>query len=133
MVRVQIFLDRAGFRPGKIDGLGGEFTQKAADRYCRANNLPAGTFLDVAGISAPYREYTLSEEDLQWIGPQASEPPEQEKLKAMLYADIWELVAERFHCDLDFLRESIPRFPIRSWGLVPFSGCRTSRNSRWPR
>ena len=56
MVRVQIFLDRANFRPGKIDGLGGEFTQKAADRYCRANNLPTGTMLDVSGISAPYPE-----------------------------------------------------------------------------
>jgi len=108
MVRVQIFLDRANFRPGKIDGLGGEFTQKAADRYCRANNLPEGTVLDVSGISAPYREYTVTEEDLQWIGPQASQPPEQEKLKAMLYADLWELVAERFHCDLDFLHELNP-------------------------
>ena len=28
MTKVQIFLDRAGFRPGKIDGLGGEFTQQ---------------------------------------------------------------------------------------------------------
>jgi lipoprotein-anchoring transpeptidase ErfK/SrfK len=108
MVRVQIFLDRANFRPGKIDGLGGEFTQKAADRYCRANNLPKGTLLDVSGISAPYREYTVTKEDLQWIGPQASEPSEQEKLKAMLYADLWELVAERFHCDLDFLHELNP-------------------------
>jgi len=105
MVRVQVFLDRANFRPGKIDGLGGEFTQKAADRYCRANNLPEGTVFDVSGISSPYREYTATEEDLQWIGPQASQPPEQEKLKAMLYADLWELVAERFHCDLDFLHE----------------------------
>jgi L,D-transpeptidase catalytic domain len=111
MVRVQIFLDRANFRPGKIDGLGGEFTQKAADRYCRANNLPPGTLLDVSDVPVPYREYTVTEEDLQWIGPQASEPAEQEKLKAMLYADLWELVAEKFHCDLDFLRELNPDLP----------------------
>jgi lipoprotein-anchoring transpeptidase ErfK/SrfK len=111
MVRVQIFLDRANFRPGKIDGLGGEFTQKAADRYCRANNLSTGTRLDVSGISAPYREYTVTEEDLKWIGPQASEPAEQEALKAMLYADLWELVAERFHCDLDFFHELNPKIP----------------------
>jgi hypothetical protein len=108
MVRVQIFLDRANFRPGKIDGLGGEFTQKAADRYCRANNLPAGTRLDVSGIPAPYREYTVEKEDLEWIGPQASEPAEQQALKAMLYADLWELVAEKFHCDRDFLHELNP-------------------------
>ena len=75
MVRVQIFLDRANFRPGKIDGLGGEFTQKAADRYCRTNGLPEGSRLDVSSISAPYRDYTITKEDLEWIGPQASEPP----------------------------------------------------------
>jgi L,D-transpeptidase catalytic domain len=105
MVRVQIFLDRANFRPGKIDGLGGEFTQKAADRYCRANGLPPGSRLDVSSIATPYREYTITKEDLEWIGPQASEPAEQETLKALLYSDLWELVAERFHCDLDFLHE----------------------------
>jgi L,D-transpeptidase catalytic domain len=111
MVRVQIFLDRANFRPGKIDGLGGEFTQKAADRYCRANNLPPGSLLELSNVPVPYREYTVTEEDLQWIGPQASEPAEQEKLKAMLYADLWELVAEKFHCDLDFLRELNAHLP----------------------
>ena len=111
MVRVQIFLDRANFRPGKIDGLGGEFTQKAADRYCRGNDLPPGTLLDVSNVPVPYGEYTVTEEDLQWIGQQASEPAEQEKLKAMLYADLWELVAEKFHCDLDFLRELNPHLP----------------------
>ncbi|MGA7214381.1 MAG: L,D-transpeptidase family protein [Terrimicrobiaceae bacterium] len=116
MVRVQIFLDRANFRPGKIDGLGGEFTQKAADRYSRANNLPAGTLLDVSGISAPYREYTAAAEDLKWIGPQASKPPEQEKLKAMLYSDLWEFVAERFHCDLNFLHELNPNVSDKTLG-----------------
>src|SRR5262245_33651640 len=105
MVRVQIFLDNANFRPGKIDGLGGEFTQKAADRYCRANGLPGGSRLDVSSITTPYRDYTIAKEDLEWIGPQASEPAEQETLKAMLYADLWEFVAERFHCDLNFLHE----------------------------
>jgi hypothetical protein len=118
MVRVQVFLDRANFRPGKIDGLGGEFTQKAADRYCRANNLSAGSLLDVSSVSTPYREYTVTEEDLKWIGPQASEPAEQETLKAMLYADLWELVAERFHCDLDFLHELNPKISKPGAGTV---------------
>ena len=105
LTRVQILLDRAGFRPGKIDGLGGEFTQKAADRYSAANGLQPGALLDVSGIANPYREYTVADEDLRWIGPQASEPAAQEKLKAMLYGDLWELVAERFHCDREFLHE----------------------------
>jgi len=108
LARVQVFLDSALFRPGKIDGLGGEFTQKAADRYCRANNLPPGTRLDVSGITTPFREYTVTEDDGRWVGPQAAKPPAQEKLKAMLYGSLWEVVAERFHCDLDFLRELNP-------------------------
>jgi len=105
LTRVQILLDRAGFRPGKLDGLGGEFTQKAADRYCAARGLPPGSLLDLSSIPSPWREYTVTEEDRQWVGPQARGPAAQEKLKAMLYGDLWELVAERFHCDLDFLRE----------------------------
>lgn len=105
LTRVQILLDRSGFRPGKIDGLGGEFTQKAADRYCAAKGLPPGSLLDLSGIPTPYREYTIVEEDKQWVGPTAREPSAQEKLKALLYGDLWELVAERFHCDLEFLHE----------------------------
>lgn len=111
LLRVQILLDRADFRPGKLDGLGGEFTQKAADRYCLANGLPPGSLLDTSGIPSPYREYTVAEDDLKWVGPQASKPPEQAKLKAMLYSDLWEFVAERFHCDLDFLYELNPALP----------------------
>ncbi len=111
LLRVQILLDRAGFRPGKIDGLGGEFTQKAADRYAAANALPPGTLLDISGIPVPYREYTIVEDDTRWIGPQASGPAEQEKLKGMLYGNLWELVAERFHCDMEFLRELNPLIP----------------------
>jgi lipoprotein-anchoring transpeptidase ErfK/SrfK len=108
MVKVQILLDRAYFRPGKIDGLGGEFTQKAADRYNLAYNLPPGSRLDLSGIPEPYREYTVTEGDLAWVGKTASKPPEQAKLKRMPYADSWEALAEKFHTDLDFLQELNP-------------------------
>ncbi len=108
LTKVQIVLDRAGFRPGKIDGLGGEFTQKAADRYAAAYGLAPGTLLDLTSVPEAYRTYTIRPEDAQWVGPQASKPPAQEKLKAMLYADLLEFVAERFHCDLGFLRELNP-------------------------
>jgi lipoprotein-anchoring transpeptidase ErfK/SrfK len=120
LASVQVALDQAGFRPGKIDGLGGEFTQKAADRYNRAKGLPPGTLLDTSSIASPYREYTVSDEDLKWIGKTASSPPEQEKLKRMPYGDVWEMVAEMFHCDLNFLRElnpSIANTPITA-GMV---------------
>lgn len=110
MVKVQIALDRARFRPGKIDGLGGEFTQKAADRYCAAYGMEPGSRIDTSGIAAPYRNYTLTEEDVSWTGPTASKPQEQEKLKRMAYGDTWELIAEKFHTDLDFVQELNPQF-----------------------
>jgi len=108
LARVQVFLDRAGFRPGKIDGLGGEFTQRAADRWCDSMGLPRGSLLDLSSVQAPYREYTVSEEDSLWVGATASQPAAQSKLKALLYGSLWEAVAERFHCDLNFLRELNP-------------------------
>jgi len=108
LARVQIFLDRAGFRPGKIDGLGGEFTQRAADRWCDANGVPRGSLLDLSAVPQPYRNHTVAEEDANWVGPTASQPAAQSKLKALLYGSLWEAVAERFHCDLNFLRELNP-------------------------
>ncbi len=108
LVKVQIVLDRAYFRPGKIDGLGGEFTQKAADRYNIAFNRPEGARLDLSSVTQPYREYTVTEGDLAWVGKTASTPQEQEKLKRLGYADSWEAIAERFHTDLDFLQELNP-------------------------
>jgi hypothetical protein len=108
LTRVQIFLDRAGFRPGKIDGLGGEFTQRAADRWCDASGVPRGSLLDLNSVPQPYRDYTVQEEDAKWVGPTASQPAAQSKLKALFYGSLWESVAERFHCDLNFLRELNP-------------------------
>ena len=105
LLRLQIFLDQAGFRPGKLDGLSGEFTQKAADRFCDARGIPRGKMPDVSHIANPYREYTVGDDDAKWVGPTASTPEEQEKLKALLYGSLWEAVAERFHCDLNFLQE----------------------------
>ena len=118
LCRVQIFLDRAGFRPGKIDGLGGEFTQKAADRYCDATGVPRGTFLDISSVPSPYREYTISEDDAQWVGPVASEPSRQAKLKSLKYGTLWEAVAERFHCDQKFLVELNPQVTEPAVGSI---------------
>lgn len=108
LLQVQILLDRAGFRPGKLDGLGGEFTQAAADRLNTAKGLPPGQRLDLSAVPEPLRDYTLTEEDLNWVGQTASSPAEQEKLDRMPYADAWELVAEKFHSDLDYIREINP-------------------------
>jgi lipoprotein-anchoring transpeptidase ErfK/SrfK len=118
LCRVQVFLDRAGFRPGKIDGLGGEFTQKAADRYCDSMGVPRGTMLDVSSVSSPYREYVISEDDAAWVGPVSFEPSAQAKLKSLKYGTLWEAVAERFHCDQKFLVELNPQITEPAVGSV---------------
>lgn len=118
LCRVQVFLDRAGFRPGKIDGLGGEFTQKAADRYCDFMGVPRGTILDISSVSSPYREYVISEDDAAWVGPVSSEPSAQAKLKSLKYGTLWEAVAERFHCDQKFLVELNPHITEPAVGSV---------------
>ena len=118
LLRLQIFLDQAGFRPGKLDGLSGEFTQKAADRFCDARGIPRGKMPDVSHIANPYRQYTVGDDDAKWVGPTASTPEEQEKLKALLYGSLWEAVAERFHCDLNFLQELNPQIKDLSVGAV---------------
>jgi lipoprotein-anchoring transpeptidase ErfK/SrfK len=118
LTRVQVFLDRAGFRPGKIDGLGGEFTQKAADRYCDSMGVPRGTMLDVSSVASPYREYVISEDDAAWVGPVSSEPSAQAKLKSLKYGTLWEAVAERFHCDQKFLVELNPQITAPAVGSV---------------
>ncbi len=118
MTRVQVFLDRAGFRPGKIDGLGGEFTQRAADRWCDAQGLPRGTVIDLSSAPEAYRTHTVGEDDAKWVGPTASQPAQQAKLKALLYGSLWEALAERFHCDLNFLKELNPDIPEPAVGMV---------------
>jgi lipoprotein-anchoring transpeptidase ErfK/SrfK len=127
MTRVQILLDQASFRPGKIDGLGGEFTQKAADRYAIAYGLQPGTRVDTSGLTEAYTTHTVTEDDQKWIGKTASTPPEQAKLKRMPYADIWEALAEMYHCDLEFLKElnkgvtdPVPGTTLRVPNVAPF-------------
>lgn len=105
MVKVQVVLDRAKFRPGKIDGLGGEFTQKAADRYAMVHGIPEGQRIDTSGVAQPYIDYTVTEKDIEWVGEMASKPELQAKLKRLPYATSWEAIAEKFHTDLDFLKE----------------------------
>ncbi len=118
LLRVQIFLDRALFRPGKLDGLGGEFTQKAADKFCVAYNLPQGTLLDVSSVTDVYTTYTVTEEDMRWVGRTASSPAQQARLKAMPYATVHELVAERYHTELEFIEELNPHYRGAGVGTV---------------
>ena len=69
--RLQIFLDRENFGPGKLDGKLGEFTRKAVVRYGRAHGqtLPApgpallAALPEVPSIE-PFTDYTVTADDV---------------------------------------------------------------------
>ena len=101
LLRVQIFLDGEFFSPGKLDGLPGEFTDKAIGRFQKAHGLDeTGTFhnLPIPRDSNPYAVYTLKQEDRKYVGGMPSRPEEQARSRYLPYGSFKEFLAERFHC-----------------------------------
>jgi lipoprotein-anchoring transpeptidase ErfK/SrfK len=118
--RLQIFLDRANFSPGKIDGHYNDFTLKAlalyrqsrgepvAPRPSKADTAPDLNGLDMESVGPVFIQYTVTEADLQNVGPLPSAVREKAKLKALPYRDVSQEIAEKFHCDQKFLGELNP-------------------------
>lgn len=118
--RLQVFLDRAEFAPGKIDGRYGEFTLKALALYreSRGEDAPPApensdappdvSGLDLASIDPLFLNYTVTEADVQQLGPVPEGVPAQAKLKALPYQTAAESLAEKFHTSVDYLNELNP-------------------------
>src|SRR5438045_7821058 len=104
--RLQILLDNNDFGPGKIDGEMGEFFRKALLAYKRAHLMPLHGTVDqwlLDQVPEPFTNYTIPPEAENFVGPTASKPSEQAKLKALKYGSLLEFVAERFHSAEDYL------------------------------
>lgn len=112
--RLQLFLDREGFGPGKIDGRYGGFTKLAWLHWQQAHGQaqPEDKFdakaAPISVIDPVFTTYTITAEDLGAIGPVPSTPPEQAKLKALTYTSLTEMLGERFHSDVEFVKELNP-------------------------
>ena len=122
--RLQVFLDRANFSPGKIDGQYGDFTLKALALYresrgeqpqappsqtkAKRNLAPDVNGLDLASVEPVYIPYTVTEGDLQSIGQLPKQVAEEAKLKFLPYRDTADAIAEKFHCDVHFLEQLNP-------------------------
>ena len=122
--RLQVFLDRANFGPGKIDGRYGDFTLKALALYresrgeqpqaapsqskAKQKSAPDVNGLDLASVEPVYIPYTVTEADLQNIGQLPKQVPEQAKLKFLPYRDAADAIAEKFHTDVHFLEQLNP-------------------------
>jgi lipoprotein-anchoring transpeptidase ErfK/SrfK len=122
--RLQIFLDRANFSPGKIDGHYGDFTLKALALYresqgeqpqapqsqskAKLKQAPDVSGLDLASVDPVFIPYTVTEADLQSIGQLPKQVAEEAKLKFLPYRDAADAIAEKFHCDVHFLEQLNP-------------------------
>jgi lipoprotein-anchoring transpeptidase ErfK/SrfK len=117
--RLQVFLDTSDFGPGKIDGKYGEFTRKAVMLFKRSKGQSdSGTHdsktsvdttgLDLAGVDPVFTTYVVNKADIENVGEVASSPAAQAKARWLPYRSVAEAVAEKFHCDLNFLKELNP-------------------------
>lgn len=78
--RLQVFLDRANFSPGKIDGHYNDFTLKAlalyrqsrgepvAPRPSRADTAPDLNGIDLGSVGPVFIQYTVTDADMKNIG-----------------------------------------------------------------
>ena len=109
VVRLQIYLDEQNFSPGKIDGRYGGFTAKSWQRFqdSRGINPPVDKFdaKTFATVDPIYARYTVIPEDLSAIGAVPKALAEQAKGKALPYTSMAELLGERYHVGVDFLRQ----------------------------
>jgi len=122
--RLQVFLDRTNFSPGKIDGRYNDLAQRALALYresrgeqpqipppqhkTRSNVAPDVTGLDLASVEPVLIPYTVTDADLQSVGPLPTKVAEQAKLKFLPYHDAADAIAEKFHSDVHFLEQLNP-------------------------
>lgn len=122
--RLQVFLDRANFSPGRIDGRYNDLTWKAVALYRESqgkqlqappsqprphgNAPPDVNGLDLGSVEAVFVPYTVTEADLQSVGPLPGNVAAKAKLKFLPYRDPADAIAEKFHCDIHFLEQLNP-------------------------
>jgi lipoprotein-anchoring transpeptidase ErfK/SrfK len=113
LVKTQVLLDRARFSPGVIDGHDGENLRNAIEAFERARGLkPDGAIdeefwakLNETSSEPTLIEYTIQDEDVK--GPFVTTPDEledQAALDRLGYSSPEELLAEKFHLDVDLLK-----------------------------
>lgn len=127
--QLQILLDQANFGPGKIDGKSGEFTQKALQRYKKSLGIGSGSAsdyappsganaVDASKIDPVFIDYVVTKEDVEAVVEIPEDRAAQARLKTLGYRSVLEGVGERFHCDIDFLKELNPKIASPKEGDV---------------
>jgi lipoprotein-anchoring transpeptidase ErfK/SrfK len=113
LLATQVLLDRAGFSPGEIDGLGGANTQRAIDAFEREKGGSVAQLV-AAATEPPTIGYTVTADDLA-VAIVKSIPEDmmaKAKLKRLDYSSHLEMLAERFHASPALLRRLNPRLRL---------------------
>jgi len=107
----QVALERRHFSCGFIDGDQGMRTQRMLRAFQQGQGLPQSGVLDAATRAAigepgePFLNYTVTQADLDSIMPKPKTWRDKAKAKRLGYNDIWELLAEKFHCTRGYLKQ----------------------------
>jgi lipoprotein-anchoring transpeptidase ErfK/SrfK len=115
LVRVQVLLDQAGASPGVIDGYDGDNLRKAIMAYQEMAGLPVTgnfdpDFLARLETRQPViAAYVITPEDVAAItAPTPEDYAEKAQMEFLGYSSVPELLAERFHMDVDLLEALNP-------------------------
>src|SRR4029077_9899960 len=74
----------------------------------KPDTAPDISGLDLARVGPAIVPYIVTDADLQSIGPVPNGVAAQAKLKFLPYRNAAEAIAEKFHCDIRFLKELNP-------------------------
>jgi len=110
----QVVLERIHFSCGFIDGDQGMRTQRMLRAYQTSRGLPVTGVLDQATRDAigepgePFLNYTVTQDDIDSIMPKPPTWKAKAAAKRLGYNDIWEMLAEKFHCARIYLKRLNP-------------------------
>ena len=100
----QVALERIHFSCGFVDGDQGMRTQRMLRAFQASRGLPITGFLDqptrdaIGEPGEPFLTYTVTADDVGSIMPKPQTWIAKSKATRLGYNDIWELLAEKFHC-----------------------------------
>ncbi|MCZ7592527.1 MAG: L,D-transpeptidase [Kiritimatiellae bacterium] len=117
VLRLQVFLDRANFSPGTLDGRWGPQTENALAAWQKREGLLSRGELDdemrlkLPSESDAWTTYTVTAEDHQELRPVYAGWIEKSEADTLGYSTMLESVAERFHSTQRAMREWNPAAP----------------------